>query len=53
MLMTPVSHGNFAVQRGYSRTEIHIWYGRARGERGAEHVVANVIRWKCTRFVIS
>jgi hypothetical protein len=24
-----------------------------RGERGAERVVRNVIRWKCTRFVIS
>jgi hypothetical protein len=24
-----------------------------RGERGAEHIGANVIRWNCTRFVIS
>jgi hypothetical protein len=24
MLMTPESHGNFAVHRGYSRTEIQV-----------------------------
>jgi uncharacterized protein YbjT (DUF2867 family) len=27
--------------------------GARGGELGAEHVVRNVIRWKCTRFVIS
>lgn len=27
--------------------------GPRRGERGAEQVARNVIRWKCTRFVIS
>jgi hypothetical protein len=37
-------------EKGYEVVSVG---GPRRSERGAEHLARNVIRWKCSRFVIS